>query len=116
MDRGVQGLPGRLPGPEVGQVQGEPAGGAGQPGRHVDQVCADGRRVGAGVEGAGEGAGGAGEVVRDGPEHGLGGVGVERSGGQVGQRAGVGVGDDLLDDRVAAVLGLGLAHLEWAGG
>jgi hypothetical protein len=33
--------------------------------------------VGAGVERAGEGAGGAGEVVRDGPEHCPGGVGVE---------------------------------------
>jgi hypothetical protein len=33
----------------------------------------------------------------------------------VGQRAGGGVGDDLLDDCVAAVLGLGLQHLEWAG-
>ena len=84
MNRRMQGLPGRLPRPELGQVQGEPAGGAGQPGRHVDQVCADGRGVGAGVKLAGEGAGGAGEVVRDGPEHCPGGVGVERSEGQVG--------------------------------
>jgi hypothetical protein len=33
----------------------------------------------------------------------------------VGQRAGGGVGDDLLGDRVAAVRGLGLQHREWAG-
>ncbi len=31
------------------------------------------------------------------------------------QRAGRGVGDDLLDDRVVTVEGLGLRHREWAG-
>ena len=66
--------------------------------------------AGAGVEGAGQRAGGAGEVVRDRRTGQPGGVGRERPGGQVRQRRSPEVGDDLLDDRVVAVVGLGLQH------
>ena len=64
-DRGVQVGPGRFPGPSLGQVQGQAARGASEPGGNVDQVGADGGRSGAGVERACQGPGGAGEVVRD---------------------------------------------------
>ena len=67
-DRGVQVGPGRFPGPSLGQVQGQAARGAGEPGGNVDQVGADGGGGGAGVERAGQGPGGAGEVVRDRPQ------------------------------------------------
>ena len=50
----------------------------------------------------------AGQVERDRGRDQPGGVGLEPPGGQVRQRAGLEVGDDLLDDRVPAVLGLGL--------
>ena len=44
--------------------------------------------------------------MREGGEHGPGAVGVEVSGGEVGERLLFEVGDDLLDDGVLAVLGL----------
>jgi len=52
----VELLPRGLPGPVLGQVQGEPAGGAGEPGGHVDQLGAQGREPRAGVEARGEAA------------------------------------------------------------
>ena len=58
------------------------------------------------------GAGGADQVVGEGGQGEPGGVGVEMSGRRVGEGAVVEVGDDLLDDRVAAVLLLGLEGLE----
>ena len=61
------------------------------------------------------GCGGTGEVVRDRPQHRARRVGVEGPRRQVGQGAAGGVGDDLLDDRMAAVLSIGLEHLEPAG-
>jgi hypothetical protein len=66
-------------------VQGEPAGGGGDPGREVDQLVADGGGSGGGVEYRGQGAGGAGQVVRDTGEGEPGGVGGEPAGWQVGQ-------------------------------
>jgi hypothetical protein len=51
---------------------------------------------------------------RDGGQPGV--VGVEISGGQVGQRAVDEFGEDLLDDRVPAVVGLGLHEHERAVG
>lgn len=62
MHRVEQGLERALPGPAVGQVEGEPAGRTGQAGRHVDRTVTDGRAGRTGVEGAGEGPAGAGEV------------------------------------------------------
>jgi hypothetical protein len=59
VNRGVEVGPGRLPGPLLGHVQGQAAGGAREPGGDVDQVSADGGGGGAGVEGAGQRAGGA---------------------------------------------------------
>ena len=46
MDRGVQVRPGRFPGPGCRQVQSDPAGGAGQPGRHVQRPEQGDRQVG----------------------------------------------------------------------
>jgi hypothetical protein len=112
VDGGVQVGPGRFPGPVLGKVQGQPAGAAGQPGRDVDQVSADGVGGGAGVKRAGQCAGGAGEVVRDRPQHRPRRVRGERSRREVGQGAGGAIGDDLLDDGVSTMLGLGLHHLE----
>ena len=57
-----------------------------------------------------EGAGGAGQVERDRGQHQPGGVGRELPGGQMRQRAVLQIGDDLLDDRVPPVIGLGLEH------
>ena len=57
-------------------------------------------------------AGGAGEVDRDRGQGEPGGVGGEPAAGQVRKRPGLKVGDDLLDDRVPAVLGLGLEQLD----
>ena len=99
--------------PALGQVQGEAAaavaGGAGGDG---DQVAADGGGAGPGVAAAGEGAGGADQVVGDGGDGQPGGVGGELPRGQVREGAVVEVGEDLLDDGVAAVLLLGLDELE----
>ena len=58
----------------------------------------------------GEGAGGAGQVERDRGQHQPGGVGRELPGGQMRQRAVLQIGDDLLDDRVPPMIGLGLEH------
>ena len=99
--------------PAFGQVQGETAaavaGGAGGDG---DEVAADGGGAGPGVAAAGQGAGGAGQVVRDGGDGEPGGVGGELPGRQVRERSVGAVGEELLDDRVVAVLVLGLDELE----
>jgi hypothetical protein len=58
----------------------------------------------------GQCAGGAGGVERDRGQHQPGGVRRELPRGQVGQRSGLEVGVDLLDDRVLPVGGLGLQH------
>jgi hypothetical protein len=79
-------------------------------------VAADGGGAGPGVAAAGEGAGGAHDVVRDGGDGQPGGVGAELAGRQVRQRAVVQVGEELLDDGVAAVLLLGLDQLVRAVG
>ncbi len=103
--------------PAFGQVQGEAAsavaGGAGGDG---DQVAADGGRAGSGVAAAGERAGGPGQVVRDGRDGQPGGVGGELPRRQVRERAVVQVGQELLDDGVAAVLLFGLDELERGAG
>jgi hypothetical protein len=53
--------------PAFGQVQGDVAAAvAGDAGGDGDQLAADGRAAGFGVEGAGQAAGGAGQVVADG--------------------------------------------------
>ncbi len=93
-----------------GKVQGEPASGAGRAGGDGDQVGTDGSRSGTGVGTFGQGAGSAGEVVRDGGQGEPGGVRGELPRGQMRERTGFEVGDDMLDDRVAAVVGFGLEH------
>jgi len=75
--------PGRFPGPLLGHVQCQAAGGACEPGGDVDQVSTDCGSGGAGVERAGQGTEGAGEVMRDRPQHRPGCVRCERSRGQV---------------------------------
>src|SRR5947207_6390706 len=83
--------------------------GAGQPGRDVDQVGAQGGASGEGVAGgAGQGAGGAEQVVADRGEDGPGGVGAKRAGGFVGPGAVDEVGPDGFADGVAAVGDVGL--------
>ena len=77
-----------------------------------DQVAADGGRAGPGVAAAGEGTGGAEQVAGDGGDGQPGGVGGELPRRQVGQGPVVQVGEELLDDGVAAVLGFGLDELE----
>jgi hypothetical protein len=62
------------------------------------------------MELGGQRAGGAGEVERDRGQHQPGGVRRERPRGQVGQRPGLEVGVDLLDDRVLPVRLLGGEH------
>ena len=81
------------------------AGGAGGDGH---QVAADGGGAGLRVAAPGEGAGGAQQVVRDGGDGQPGGVGAELPRWQVREGAVVQVGEELLDDGVAAVLLLGL--------
>ena len=49
-DRGDHCSPGVFPPPASGQVQREPSGRGGDPGRQVDQLVADGGRSGGGVE------------------------------------------------------------------
>src|SRR5262249_16595749 len=92
VDRGVQVGPGRFPGPSLGQVQGQPARGAGRPGWDVDQVRADGGGGGSGGgragQGPGGGGGGGGGCPPRRPRRGRG----ARSRGQVGRRAGRGGG------------------------
>jgi hypothetical protein len=94
--------------PALGKVDDDAApdvpGGAGGNGY---QVAADGSRAGPGVAAAGEGACGPDQVVGHGCDGQPGGVGCELPGRQVSQRAVVQVGEELLDDRVAAVLLLG---------
>jgi hypothetical protein len=91
-------------------MQGETAGGTGQPGRHGDQVGANGRGGSAGVEGTGQATGSAGEVVRDGSQHRPRGLAPNDPQGRWANRAGGSVGDDLLDDRMITMEGLGLRH------
>lgn len=59
---------------------------------------------------------GAGQVERHARQHEPGAVGVEPAGGQVRERPVLKVGDDLLDDRVAAVIGFGLDQCQGRGG
>jgi hypothetical protein len=77
-----------------------------------DQVAPDGSGPGLGMAAAGEGSGCAQEVAGDRGDGEPGGVGGELSRWQVGQGAVAQVGDDLLDDRVAAMLLLGLDQFE----
>ena len=96
-----------------GQVKGQVAAAvAGGPGGHGDQVAADGGGAGFRVAPAGAGAGGAQQVMGDGRDDEPGGVGIENTGRETGERAGAQVGDDLLDDGVVAVLALGLDQFE----
>jgi hypothetical protein len=99
---------GTPPGPVLGQVVDLPAPGVRQADGDGDEVGADGGGGGMGVEGRGQAPGGAGEVVGDGGQHQPGGVGGEAAGGQVRQRGALQISDDLLDDGVAVVVGLGL--------
>jgi hypothetical protein len=75
-------------------------------------VAAQGRAAGLGQRAAGEGAGGAQQVMGHGGDGQPRGVGGELPARQVGEGPVVEVGEDLLDDRVAAVVGLGLDSLE----
>jgi len=104
--------------PAFGQAEGEQqaaaaAGGAGGDG---DQVAADGGRAGLRVAAAGDGAGGADQVAGDGGDGEPGGVGGELPRRQVREGAVVEVGQQLLDDGVAAVLLFGLDQLVRAVG
>jgi hypothetical protein len=99
--------------PVLREVQGEAAPAvAGGAGGDRDQVAADGRGPGPGQGKRGEGAGGADQVEGHRGDDQPGGVGGEPAGREVGERSVVPVGEDLLHDRVAAVLGLGLDQLE----
>ena len=80
--RSEQPGPGMLPGPVLGQVDGDAAGVAGDASGEVDQVSADGGRPGGGVAASGQGGGGAGEVMRDGYAGQPGVVGVKPARGQ----------------------------------
>src|SRR5512135_2130423 len=96
-----------------GQVEDQvPAAVAGGPGGHGDEVAADGGGAALRVAGPGPGPGGAQQVMGHGREDQPGPVRVEGAGWQVSEGACVQVGDDLLDDRVVAVLALGLDQLE----
>src|SRR5262249_19622626 len=101
--------------PAFGQVEGEVspavAGGAGG---DVDQVAADGRCAGLRVQGAGQGARRADQVLRHGGDDPPGGIRVENTGRKMSERPVVPVREDLLYDRVVAVLALGLGSLETA--
>ena len=100
-----QVLPGLLAVVAGGQVEDEvPAAVACGPGRHGDQVAADGGGPCPGVAGPGARAGGAQQVVRHGGEDEPCPVCSEMTGWQVGEGARVQVGDDLLDDGVVAML------------
>jgi len=68
-DSDMHGLPDRLPGPGFRQVQDDATGRTGQPGRHTDQMRANGRGGRTGMKTAGQTAQTAGEVVRDRPQH-----------------------------------------------
>ncbi len=107
---GEQLLEGGLPGPVGRQVQPQAVGGAGDPGRGVNQLGANGAGAGSGMAGGGQRTGGAGEVVGDCRADQPGGVRGESPGRQVRQRGVLQVGDDLLDDGVVAVGGLGGQH------
>ena len=84
---------------------------AGDAGGDGDQLAADGRAAGSGVERPGQRAGGAGQVVADGGQGEPGGIGREVPRRQVRERPGAQVCEDLLDDGVIAVLRLGLDRL-----
>lgn len=77
------------------------------PGRGRDQLGSDGAGAGPAMAAAGEGAGGAGEVVGDGGAGQPGRVRGDSTRGQEGERAVLQFGDDLLNNGVAAVGGLG---------
>jgi hypothetical protein len=99
--------------PALGQVHGDVAAAvAGDAGGDADEVAADGRAAGFRVERPGQRPGGAGQVVADSRAGQPRGVGGEVPRGQVGQGAVAEVGEDLLDDGVVAVMGLGLDGLE----
>jgi hypothetical protein len=99
--------------PGLGQVQPDvPVAVPGGAGGDVDEVAADGGAAGLGVGEAGQGSGGAQRVMRDRGAGQPGRVGGEESGWQVRQRPVGPVGEDLLDDRVVSVLGLGLDQLD----
>jgi hypothetical protein len=91
-------------------VEGEAAG-AGGAGGDGDQLAADGGGAGPGVPAAGEGASGPGQVMGDGGDGQPDGVGGELPRRQVREGAVVEVGEEQFDDRVAAVLLLGLDEL-----
>jgi hypothetical protein len=100
-----------------GQVQGDVAAAvAGEAGGDLDQVSAQRRSAGFGVEQRGETAGRSGQVVCDRGAGQSGGVGGEVPGRQVGERPVGDVGEDLLDDCVVAVLGFSLQKCEWVVG
>ena len=74
----MQGQAGRFGVPVLRCVQGEAAtAGAGEPGRYLDQVLADGGPAGLGVEQGDQAAGGAQQVLGDRGEGDPGRVGVE---------------------------------------
>ena len=110
---GVEGgLPGVL-GPGLGQMPGDlAAAAAGRTGGEVDELVAEGGAAGHGVAGRGQGAQRPGQRVRGEGQVQSGGVGGQRGRGQRGQGSVDQIGEDLLDDGVAAVVGLGLDELE----
>jgi hypothetical protein len=100
-----QGHPFVLAVPGLGQVQRDvPVAVPGGAGGDVDEVAADGGAAGLAVGEAGQGSGGAQQVVRDGGAGQPGRVRGEDKQGQVRQRPVGPVREDLLDDRVVAVL------------
>lgn len=105
-----------LLGPGLGQVQRDPARGAGEACRHVDEGATDrrGRRLGEPPCLVGDDPGSAGEVEPDDREHEPGAVRGEHSRRQVRERSLFEVGVDLLDDRVAAMGGAELVG--WVAG
>lgn len=105
MHRVEQSLEGVLPGPTVGQVEGEPAG---RTGGHVDQTVTDGRAGRTGVEGAGQGPAGAGEGEGERGRREPGGVRLEVTLGGVRERAVLQLGDDLFPHGVPPVITCGV--------
>jgi hypothetical protein len=94
-----QGHPFVLAVPGFGQVQGDVAATVpGAAGGDLDEVAADGGAAGLAVGEAGQGSGGAQQIAGDGGAGQPGGIGREEPRWQVGQRAVVPVGEDLLYD------------------
>ena len=86
-----------------GQVQGDAAGGGGDPGGGVHEGAANGRGDGFAQGWAGEGAGGTGEVEGDAGQNEPGGVGGEDARGHVRQRGRFHVCVHVFDHRMLAV-------------